>query len=389
MKYLNKRAKIGIPFNYDESWIGGTYYIKNLIASLNLLPPKSQPDVWLISQEENSYLFIKKESNYKRLNWLKPSMLAGKYEGHSRKIRLLSKLVPNFLKRKIQFDMIYPSPFEWSWSQTVCWIPDFQDKHLPNFFSAEELKQREQQHRKYFETFKHIVFSSHAACQDFNHFYPEAKVAKHVVHFAVFEPKFELANYKAVLAKYKLPDRFFYCPNQFWIHKNHDVVISAVALLKSQGVEAVVVFSGKEHDHRAPGYTKKLKQRVLEEGLQDNILFLGFIPRNDQMVIFQKAICIIQPSLFEGWSTTIEDAKSVSQYVVASRIAANLEQGGVNIEFFNPRDSIELAKIIRPMVDVDPVRKIIDYTQHQKEFADSFMDVLSSVTKSSSMNYQE
>lgn len=373
------RPVIGIPFNYDESWIGGTYYIKNLISSLNLLPASEQPDIWMISHEENSFEFIRNATNYSRLNWLRPAMLDGTYDGVSRKIKLLSKLTPWLLKKKINFDMIYPSPFDNDWLQTACWIPDFQDKHLPDFFNADELEMRERQHRSYFENFNHLVFSSNAARDDFNTFYPEAKVNQHVVHFAVFEAAPNVEDYKAVLERYGLPERFFYCPNQFWIHKNHDVVISAVALLKARGIETMVVFSGKEHDHRAPEHTSRLKARVLSEGLERNIRFLGFIPREDQMVIFRKAISIIQPSLFEGWSTVIEDAKSISQYVLASNIPANVEQADTNIEFFDPTDPVELAELISPLVEHDPVRQLVDYGSHQLDFAQSFMKVVQHV----------
>lgn len=382
MIFSTNRPVIGIPFNYDEGWIGGTYYIKNLISSLNLLPESERPDVWMISQEEKSFKFICETTNYSRLKWLRPAMLNGTYDGVSRKIRLLSRFTPWLLKTKINFDMIYPSPFDNSWCQTACWIPDFQDKHLPEFFSADELLLRERQHRSYFENFKHLVFSSNAARVDFNNFYPEANVKQHVVRFAVFEAEPDMDNYIDVLRKYDLLVRFFYCPNQFWIHKNHDVVISAVALLKSRGIEATVVFSGKEHDHRAPEYTARLKARVVSEGLEGNIRFLGFIPRDDQMVIFRKAISIIQPSLFEGWSTVIEDAKSVSQYVLASRIPANVEQADTNIEYFDPTDPVALAELMSPLVEHDPVRQIVDYRSHQLGFAQSFMSVVKTIMNS-------
>lgn len=379
MTFPVRRPVIGVPFNYDESWIGGTYYIKNLISSLQLLPDSEQPDIWILSQEEDSFEFIRKTTNYPRLEWLRPAMLAGIYGGVSRKIRLLSWLAPWFVKKKISFDMIFPFPFDTRLQQTACWIPDFQDKRLPEFFSADEIAIRERQHRDYFENYKHLVFSSDAARIDFDTFYPEANVVKHVVHFAIFEPSPSKPDYAKVLEKYRLPERFFYCPNQFWIHKNHDTVISAVALLKGSGIEVTVVFSGKEHDHRAPDYTKNLKERVVREGLEQNILFLGFIPREDQMVVFRTAISIIQPSRFEGWSTVIEDAKSISQYVLASRIPSNVEQADTNIEFFESTDPASLAELMRPYVNIDPVKIIVDYRLNQLDFAHSFMNLVRSV----------
>lgn len=374
-----KRPVIGIPFNYDESWIGGTYYIKNLVSSLNLIPAIKQPDIWIISHSETSFDFIKQGTGYPHLNWIKPGTIEGIDGGISRKVKLLSWLTPRRWKKKINFDLIFPYPIDSKLQQTACWIPDFQDKRLPNFFSEDELNAREIQHRSYFNNFRHIVFSSNAAKYDFEEFYPEANVNKYVVHFATFEPIQAADNGDEILKRYDLPERFFYCPNQFWIHKNHDAVISAVKLLKDNGIEIVVAFSGKEHDHRAPDHSDKLRNKVEELGLANNVRFLGFIPRDDQMVIFQRASCIVQPSLFEGWSTVIEDAKSVSQYVIASNLPANIEQAKENIEFFEASNPKALAVLLEKYALTPPPRQTLDYGKHQQEFADSFMGVVDSV----------
>ena len=37
--------------------------------------------------------------------------------------------------------------------------------------------------------------------------------------------------------KYGFRGIYFYLPNQFWVHKNHWVVLKAVASLKARGVE--------------------------------------------------------------------------------------------------------------------------------------------------------
>lgn len=374
-----KRPVIGIPFNYDESWIGGTYYIKNLVSSLNLIHTSRQPEVWIISHSETSFDFIKKGTGYPHLHWTKPAMIQSIDGGISRKVKLLSWLTPSFLKKKLSFDLIFPYPIDTKLQQTACWIPDFQDKRLPNFFSSDELKAREAQHRSYFNGFRHVVFSSNAARHDFEEFYPEENVNKYVVHFATFEQLQVNGNSDDVLKRYELPEQFFYCPNQFWIHKNHDTVINAVKLLKDKGIEVVVAFSGKEHDHRAPNHSDKLRNKVAELGLTYNVRFLGFIPREDQMVIFRRATCVVQPSLFEGWSTVIEDAKSVSQFVIASNLPANVEQAEENIEFFEATDTEALAALLEKHAATLPERKTLDYGKYQQEFADAFMSVVYSV----------
>ncbi len=377
-----RRPVVGIPFNYDENWIGGTCYVKNLVSSLALLPETEQPEVCLLSHEHSSFEFIRRASGYPRLRWLAPVRLQSPLPDPSRRRRLLRALTPWFLRRSPRFDVIFPFPAGAFERETVCWIPDFQDRRLPEFFSEEELAARERQHREFFTRYRHIVFSSQAAKADFDCFYPEAQVQRYVVHFAVFEPAPDAAMLDGILARQGLPARFFYCPNQFWVHKNHEVVIQAVALLKRRGIEVTVAFSGKEHDYRAPDHAARLKECVAREGVGHNIRFLGFLPRDEQMSIFRRAVSIIQPSLFEGWSTVIEDAKSLSQYVLASRIPANVEQGDGNIEYFEPSDAPALARLLEAYAERDPPRRALDYRRNQLAFASDFLAVVRSVMRS-------
>jgi glycosyltransferase involved in cell wall biosynthesis len=369
------RTRIGIPFNYDENWIGGAYYVLNLVSAFNLLPEPEQPDVYVLAHTRHSYDFIAKGSAYPRCEWVQPARLSGIDGGIFRKLRLLLKVVPSFLKRPFKFDVIYPFPIDRQAKETICWIPDLQEKHFPDLFDPAELQARDTQVRYFFENFQHVVFSSESARSDFHRFYPEAKCQTHVVHFAVFNPIASKISPQEIRAKYHLPERFFYCPNQFWVHKNHKVVIEAVALLKNRGTHISVVFSGKEHDHRAPDHAQALKEMAKSMGVADRIRFLGFLPRDEQVVLFTQAAAIIQPSLFEGWSTVIEDAKAISQYVIASDLAVNREQLSENVSFFDPHDMESLADNLNRFANADPPRETRDYRVNQRAFASDFMRI--------------
>jgi glycosyltransferase involved in cell wall biosynthesis len=358
------------------------YYVQNLVNSFNLLPESEQPDVFVLSHDRKSYDFIARSSGYPRTEWIRPTRLSNIDGGIFRKLRMLQKIVPAVLKRSMKFDVIFPFPIDRRAKETVCWIPDLQQKHLPELFDAAELDARNRQVCYYFEHFDHIVFSSEAARADFRHFYPEATCQTHVVHFAVFNPPKPALSLDDIRAKYRLPARFFYCPNQFWIHKNHRVALEAVALLKERGVEVSVVFSGKEHDHRAPDHTRNLKDTAWRLGIDDRTHFLGFLPRDEQVTLFAQAVAILQPSLFEGWSTVIEDAKSISQYVIASDLSANREQITENVSFFDPKDACALAEHLAAFAVTDPPRVMQNYAVNQRAFAKDFMQVVAEVMES-------
>ena len=42
-----KRVKLGIIYSYNENWIGGTYYILNLIKLLNKLGYFKRPEIYV------------------------------------------------------------------------------------------------------------------------------------------------------------------------------------------------------------------------------------------------------------------------------------------------------------------------------------------------------
>lgn len=376
---MAKRASIVIPFNYDESWTGGNYYILNLVASFNSLPADIRPDVWILSHQKSSFDFVAEGAKYPRVKWISSLLMKPVDGGLFRKLRFLTRMVPSLLKPKLNYDVVFPFPVDSEDRQrSVCWIPDFQERALPEFFTQEELAYRQSQHQFYIDHFDHIVFSSHAAKSDFEKYYPAATNKTHVVQFAVAKVG-EATDYKQVLAKYALEEPFFYCPNQFWLHKNHKTVIEAVALLKQRNIKANVAFSGKELDRRAPEHTQTLKALTRDLGLSDRIKFLGFIPKQDQVTLLRAARAIVQPSLFEGWSTVVEDAKAVSQFIVASDLPVHREQLSQNYRLFDPHSSEELASALESLLVDRPTTVHIDYDLNRQHFARSFLDVVDSV----------
>ena len=55
---------------------------------------------------------------------------------------------------------------------------------------------------------------------------------------------------------------------------------------------------------------------------------------------------IIQPSRFEGWSTSVQDAKALGRPLICSDISVHREQAPEAKGFFSPDDSQELADLL-------------------------------------------
>ena len=151
-----------------------------------------------------------------------------------------------------------------------------------------------------------LILSSYAAEKDFKRFYKEKRKNLFVVHFASAISD-ELERVKnsdetKIMEKYgvKKNDYFIVC-NQFWQHKNHEIVLKALKLLKSEyGFSINIAFTGELNDRRCPDYIFRIKELMSDCSIKDNIFLLGFIERMEQLVLIKNAKAVIQPSLFEG-----------------------------------------------------------------------------------------
>ena len=256
------------------------------------------------------------------------------------------------------------------------WIPDFQEWYLPNFFSKKEISLRKASQKYLVKKNYPIVFSSNNALEDFNKFYPENKNRKEVLKFvSVVDDSYSKLNISVLKKKFNLNKDYFIVPNQFWKHKNHTIIIEAAKVLKKNKIEFLIVFTGKEFDYRNPNYTIDLKKHIAENGLDDNFRFLGFIDRGEQLQLMKNSIAIVQPSLFEGWSTVVEDTKAINHVILLSDIPLHREQINENCVFFDPNDKVVLAdKLVYAMTN-NLVTSNFDVKKEQLHFAKKIISI--------------
>lgn len=371
---------IGLVYGYKSSWIGGTYYIENIIRALDKLSLEERPKITLFCLDENSLQHAQKFRNSN------VSCVKLKNKSKNIFIRGLNKIfrhtfgkdliLPKY-KSKLP-EAVYPYISELDMiEEKVNWIPDFQNRHLPEMFDPEDLIIREEEQRRISNSGTKVVFSSDSALNDFKKFYPKYNNSCYVVNFACTQPNYKNLNINDVLKKFGINVPYFMAPNQLWKHKNQIVVLQALALIKKtkSDIGFKVVFTGKELDERNGRYVEELKSSVYDFGLEKEVFFLGFIDRNEQLLLMENAISIIQPSLFEGWSTVVEDAKSMSQFVILSDIPVHREQMNKNVVFFDPRSPLQLANLMEEIAQLGVNKEKIDYDLNILQFAKDFVSV--------------
>ncbi|MHC1726430.1 MAG: glycosyltransferase [Syntrophobacteraceae bacterium] len=227
----------------------------------------------------------------------------------------------------------------------LCWITDFQHRRLPEFFSGKEIQTRNSTHSAVARNAQAVLLSSQDARRDFCHFHPKEAHKAYVLPFVAHVPDAAaLPPVAAVLEKHGIEESFFYIPNQLWAHKNHGVVVEALHIMSSRGRCPLVVSTGFTEDYRNPNYFKSISARLGEISLTGRFRFLGVIPYPEVAVLMRSSLAVINPSLFEGWSTTVEEAKSIGKRVLLSDIAVHREQAPKRSVYFDPHDSEILAR---------------------------------------------
>jgi len=253
-------------------------------------------------------------------------------------------------------DVVFEPAAYYGWRfavPAIAWVPDFQHRHLPEMFERKTYWKRELRVRAQVATGRHILLSSEDARRDCEKFYPGSRGRTSVVRFAVIADIGSMVSNPAEIASaYGLPKYFFYLPNQFWKHKNHALVIEAIAELRGRGKEVVVAVSGKQEDPYNPGHYKTIEALIQARGVSENFRILGMIPHDHLYALMRSCSALINPSLCEGWSTTVEEAKSLGVPMLLSDLSVHREQVGQDAKFFDPGSVKQLADL---MSEYEPV----------------------------------
>ena len=273
---------------------------------------------------------------------------------------------------------------------TLSWIPDFQHIYLPEMFSASERGQRDSAFLRTAKISSRAILMSQSVKKDFENFAPQYAGKARVLQAVSEIPEviYE-ADLKSVWNLYHLPEKFVYVPNQFWKHKNHEMAFRAVKVLKERGEKVFIVCTGYPGDYRHPSYFADLLQKISSWGIRDQVAILGMIPRNHIFVLMRQAICVLNPSLFEGFGLTVDEARSLGKRVLVSDIPAHREQDAPKVTYFDPYDSGDLAEKLHTVWrDIEPGPDVeLELGARQslagriRACAESFMSVVNDVIK--------
>ena len=324
----------------DSHWLGGAQYARNLILALNMISPKKCPPV---------YLRVSRKRDVTGLEALARESEIVRVDRLTARWTKLDGMTTSWLSDECTVAFPQKGGKAGKRPMDIHWIPDFQYKHYPEYFTHEERDQRDAIYEELLQGCRLLVLSSETARRDFQTFFPKYRhLPVEVLSFHAILEEADLApDPGKVLEHYNLPQRFLYCANQMWQHKGHDVLFDALAQLKEQGLVIPLVCTGSLDDYRTDNFRQAMLAKIKAFDLETQINFLGIVPRREQVQVYRQAALLVQPSRFEGWSTTVEEARTLHKPIVLSDIPTHREQAPPDALFFRDGDSGSLAEALR------------------------------------------
>jgi glycosyltransferase involved in cell wall biosynthesis len=383
-----KRKRLGIRFDFSYTTAtGAAIFFQNIIRTLAILPDEKKPEVYVFVSPDAPVNDIR-AIDYPYLNVLPIKYLPQWKRAINRIYRKLSAgpkfsfFTPKtFCGEPLDgvLSLVIPSE-DIATKKQLIWIADLQIYHLPQHFTPEEIAINKALEVRTVKGRHDIVLCSQWVIDDFNKIFEGHHCKTHRLRFATIHPDYSRVEFEEVKKKYNITQPYFMVSNQFWVHKNHMAVLTAVNRLKTEFPDILCVISGntKITNAKTRDYIEGIQHYIKDNTLDEQVRLLGLIPREEQLCLLKNCMAIIQPSFFESWNTTVEDAKLLRKFIILSDLEVHREQIRDNVYFFDPNKIDELVTCMTLFLKKEegPFKEAKDYRENVKEFAGAVISLM-------------
>jgi len=146
-------------------------------------------------------------------------------------------------------------------------------------------------------------------------------------------------------ARYRVPGPFLLYPAATYPHKNHLVLLDALAQLEDRPELRLVLTGG-------PAASEELlREAIARRGLQERVVRTGRVPDADRDALLRTASALAFPSRYEGFGAPVVEAMAVGTPVLASGVTALPEVVGPAGLLLDPDDPTAWADAIARVLD--------------------------------------
>ena len=132
-------------------------------------------------------------------------------------------------------------------------------------------------------------------------------------------------------------------------HKNLLSLLDALAILRRRRRARLIIRGDGQ-----PAYARAVRERVETLGLGDLVSFQGYAAEGALRDLYAGAVCLVLPSLREGFGLPVLEAMACGTPVITSSSSSLPEVGGDAALRVDPHDAIDLADAMyRVLTDAD------------------------------------
>lgn len=345
---------IRVGLGLEVAWLGSVNYYRNLLNAICALPERRIEPVLLAGTRVDGDVLAQLPTvEVIRSGWFDQLTPRWAIRRFSQAAFGRDPMLERFLRSHDIDVLSHSDPLgAQAGIPSICWIGDFQHLHLPQMFRLSERLYRNHDFRQQARHATRIILSSHDALRDLAAFAPSSVSKARVLQF-VAQPGVTdgVADSASLQERYRVAAPYFHVPNQFWAHKNHGLILDALAVLRQRGESALVISTGATEDYRQPAYFTDLMARAEALGVADAFRPLGVVPRADLIGLMLNSVALINPSRAEGWSTSVEEAKSLGKRIILSDLSVHREQAPPDGIYVDLDDATGLADAMRATLE--------------------------------------
>jgi glycosyltransferase involved in cell wall biosynthesis len=170
-----------------------------------------------------------------------------------------------------------------------------------------------------------------------------------------------------LLAPTKISRRYVFYPAHYLDFKNHAVILRALRLLKSRGILLSAVFCGPV---TVPAYRDELIKMTAEFGLEDQVLFEGWLSDREVASLYRHATAVVISSKYGPTNMPIWEGMAFGVPVISSDVGDMPWQVGDAGLIFPAEDERVLADHLENIIKNPEMAK--EYVRRGKRRFSSF-----------------
>jgi len=355
----------------------------------------SRDSIRLLSQfyTDNKYfLYTPKNTKNSRLSFLKDrdntfirtpqSLLNKALKSYWRSKSIVRDLFTNKIDIYHGLSHELPLGIEKTSIKTVVTIHDLIFIHYPRLFRLIDRKIYNKKFKSACLRANKIIAVSQQTKQDIIDFFeiPESKIT--VVYQGcnkVFQSPVSDNIKQAILSKYNIQQDYLLYVGSIEERKNLLTLLKTLKELPNQ--KLVIIGNGKS-------YKVKCLRYIAKNNLSDRVMLLSRISLEEMTSIYQSALIMIYPSIFEGFGIPILEALFCKTPVITSKDGCFSEAGGPNTKYINPLSIQEMKEAIGEILNSSDLQKEMrtkgfEYAQNftDDKIANNLMSVYKSLIK--------